>query len=109
MEKRTSMPFIQTLVNTWRSQIHLLRFVRCLLKLLPLYGNPNMNGRIRSGYTTERTLLEKKNHIPSMKFIMVRGKRKAKMETASLTYPEMAHELVSYVKIWDLRTLNFFP
>ena len=58
---------------------------------------------------TERNRPVKPNHILFMKCTMDHGKEKLKTVNRSLTYPEMANELVEYVRDMGFTHVEFLP
>ena len=67
-----------------------------------------MNGRISLAGRPEEHRQVNQSHIRFTKFTMAHGEEKRKMENRSLTYPEMANELVEYVKDMGFTHVEFF-
>src|SRR6267154_1969604 len=81
-EKSTNMPFIPTRENIWRKQTRLPCTPKFLRVRLQSSGNTNTGGKISRGSTREKTLWEKRNRIPYMKFTWGVGEEKGRMGIA---------------------------
>jgi len=76
------MPFIQTLVITWKKLIRLPSMQKYHPTLLPSFGKHRTHGKTNNGLQHARLLLVSRNLIPYMKYTWVRGEENTMMETA---------------------------